>query len=83
MVGVGKLLDFQVPVLVALLFALIIAMPLAMVLFKGMRARVAEGIAVVDEKRRHDKGELRARLRGESPTPAAPPPPQGEPGDQG
>ncbi|NUS42893.1 MAG: DUF4229 domain-containing protein [Mycobacteriaceae bacterium] len=65
-VGVGRLVSVQVPLLVALLFALIIALPLAMVLFKGLRARVSGGIATVDERRRADRDQLRARLRGDA-----------------
>jgi hypothetical protein len=42
-------------------------MPLSLTLFKKLRARVNEDIAVVDEKRRQDKAQLRARLRGETP----------------
>ncbi len=63
--GVAYALDVDIPVVVALLFALIVAMPLSLVLFKKLRARVNEGIAAVDEKRRNDKANLRARMRGE------------------
>lgn len=65
-VGVAKLVEVDIPLVVAALFALIIAMPLSLTLFKRLRTRVNEDIAVVDEKRRHDKAQLRARLRGES-----------------
>jgi hypothetical protein len=41
-------------------------MPLSLTLFKKLRTRVNEDIAVVDEKRRKDKAQLRARLRGET-----------------
>ncbi|NEW25631.1 DUF4229 domain-containing protein [Nocardia cyriacigeorgica] len=67
----AKLIDVQIPLVVAALFALIIAMPLSLILFKGLRTKVNEDIAVVDERRRQDKAQLRARLRGD------------EPGDQG
>ncbi|TLF75437.1 DUF4229 domain-containing protein [Nocardia cyriacigeorgica] len=67
----ANLIDVQIPLVVAALFALIIAMPLSLVLFKGLRTKVNEDIAVVDERRRQDKAQLRARLRGD------------EPGDQG
>ena len=63
--GVGWLLGVAVPVLVALVFAVLIALPLSLVLFKSLRIRVNESIAAVDEKRRRDKAELRAKLRGE------------------
>lgn len=62
---VARLVSVQVPLVVAILFAIIIAMPLSLVLFKGLRARVNEDIAAVDERRRRDKAQLRARLRGE------------------
>lgn len=62
---VARLIRVDIPLIVAALFALIIAMPLSLTLFKKLRARVNEDIAVVDEKRRKDKAQLRARLRGE------------------
>ncbi|MFI5780372.1 DUF4229 domain-containing protein [Nocardia sp. NPDC051570] len=61
----SRLLKVDIPLIVALLFALIVAMPLSLVLFKRLRGRVNADIAVVDEKRRNDKAQLRARLRGE------------------
>ncbi|WP_236566839.1 DUF4229 domain-containing protein [Nocardia sp. CY41] len=61
------LVGVDIPVVVAALFALIIAMPLSLTLFKRLRAKVNEDIALVDERRRRDKAELRARLRGDEP----------------
>ncbi len=61
----ARLVSVEVPLIVAVLFALIIAMPLSLTLFKKLRAKVNEDIAVVDEKRRKDKAQLRARLRGD------------------
>ncbi|MCP2299016.1 Protein of unknown function (DUF4229) [Nocardia amikacinitolerans] len=61
----ARLISVEIPIIVAALFALIIAMPLSLTLFKKLRAKVNEDIAVVDEKRRRDKAQLRARLRGE------------------
>jgi hypothetical protein len=63
--GIGELVHVRVPLLVAMLFALVIALPLSLFVFKSLRGRVAEGIAAVDEHRRQDKAALRARLRGE------------------
>ncbi|WP_028477106.1 DUF4229 domain-containing protein [Nocardia sp. CNY236] len=57
----------EVPLVVAVLLALIIAMPLSLTLFKGLRTRVNEDIAVIDERRRSDKARLRAQLRGVDP----------------
>jgi hypothetical protein len=62
---VAHVVNVDIPLIVALLFALVVAMPLSLVLFKRLRARVNEDIAAVDEKRRNDKANLRARLRGE------------------
>lgn len=64
-VGVAKLIGVEVPIIVAALFALIVAMPLSLTLFKKLRMKVNEDIAVVDERRRQDKAQLRARLRGD------------------
>ncbi|WP_280269607.1 DUF4229 domain-containing protein [Nocardia wallacei] len=66
-VVLARLLAVDIPLIVALLFALIIAMPLSLVLFKRLRARVNQDIAAVDEKRRTDKAQLRARMRGDDP----------------
>ncbi|MBJ8347904.1 DUF4229 domain-containing protein [Antrihabitans sp. YC2-6] len=66
--GIGKIVDVEIPGLVALIFAIVIALPLSMVLFAGLRRRVNESIAAVDERRRRDKADLRAKLRGEDRT---------------
>jgi Protein of unknown function (DUF4229) len=62
--GVAAIVGVAIPLLVALIFAVVIALPLSLVLFKTLRIRVNEAIADVDEKRRRDKADLRARLRG-------------------
>lgn len=64
-VGVAKLVQVDVPLIVAALFALLIAMPLSMTLLKGLRTKVNQDIAAVDAKRRKDKEALRSRLRGD------------------
>lgn len=64
-VGVAKLIGVEVPIIVAALFALIVAMPLSLTLFKKLRTQVNADIAVVDARRREDKAQLRARLRGD------------------
>jgi hypothetical protein len=64
----GRLLgvhDF--PLVVALLFALVIAMPLGIWLFSPLRRRATAGLEVATERRRRDREQLRARLRGEAP----------------
>jgi Protein of unknown function (DUF4229) len=65
----GRLLgvhDF--PLVVALLFALVIAMPLGIWLFSPLRRRATAGLEVATERRRRDREQLRARLRGEAPS---------------
>lgn len=56
----------EIPLLVAALFAVLIALPLSLVLFAPLRRRVNEGIASVDERRRTTRADLESRLRGES-----------------
>jgi Protein of unknown function (DUF4229) len=66
--GAGRLLGVhEFPLIVALLFALVIAMPLGIWLFGPLRRRATEGIEVATERRRRDREQLRARLRGEAP----------------
>ena len=64
-VGVSELVGAPVPLLVALIFAVIIALPLSLVLFKTLRVRLNEQIAAVDERRRKDRDDLRSKLRGD------------------
>lgn len=64
-IGVAALIGVEVPIIVAALFALLVAMPLSLTLFKSLRTKVNEDIAVVDARRRQDKAQLRARLRGD------------------
>src|SRR4051812_31614671 len=56
-----------VPVLVAGLGGLILALPLSMVLFRGLRARWDAALATAQERRSTERAALRARLRGEPP----------------
>ncbi|WP_234974182.1 DUF4229 domain-containing protein [Williamsia sterculiae] len=65
--GLGKAVGVTVPLLVAILFGLVIALPVGMVAFKKPRARVNEAIAEVDESRRTKRADLEARLRGGEP----------------
>ncbi|MBL1075665.1 DUF4229 domain-containing protein [Nocardia sp. 2] len=64
-VGVAKLAGVTVPIIVALLFGLLIAMPLSLVLFKKLRTQVNKDIAAVDAKRRGDREQLMKRLQGD------------------
>ncbi|WP_137873581.1 DUF4229 domain-containing protein [Rhodococcus sp. Q] len=63
--GVSSLVGAQIPLLVAAIFAVIIAMPLSLVLFKKLRTQVNEQISAVDAQRRQDRDELRSKLRGD------------------
>jgi len=64
--GAGHLLGLrEFPLAVALLLALVIALPLGIWIFAPLRRRATAGIAVVDERRRKDRAQLQARLRGE------------------
>jgi hypothetical protein len=63
--GVSSLLGAPVPLIVALLVALVAQLPLSLVLFNGLRKRVNAGIVVVDARRRSEKERLHARLSGE------------------
>ncbi len=62
----AKLFDVDVPLLVAGMFAIVIAMPLSTFVFPSLRKRVVADIVEVDKQRSRDKAELRARLRGDS-----------------
>lgn len=61
----GKVAGAEVPLLVAALFAVLIALPLSLLLFAKLRKRVNVGIAAVDAQRRTDRDDLRAKLRGD------------------
>lgn len=60
------------PFLVALLIGLIVALPLSMVLFRGLRSRVDTALSESRGRRSRERSALRARLRGEGDRPAAP-----------
>jgi hypothetical protein len=58
----------EFPLVVAMLFAIVISLPLGIWLLAPFRRRATAGIAEVDERRRHDREQLQARLRGEDPS---------------
>jgi hypothetical protein len=65
--GVARLLGLtQFPMVVAVLFALIIAMPLGIWLFSPLRRRATAALATAGGRRRAEREQLRARLRGEA-----------------
>src|SRR3954454_21276168 len=75
--GVGHLLGVRdFPLVVAILFALVIALPVGIWLFAPLRRRATASIAVIDERRRKDREQLQARLRGEETTSGDEPPTQ-------
>ncbi|HET9254813.1 MAG TPA: DUF4229 domain-containing protein [Pseudonocardiaceae bacterium] len=55
-----------VPLPVAILLALVVALPLSMVLLGSLRSRVSAGLAVAGARRRAERDRLRRQLRGES-----------------
>ncbi|EUA22465.1 hypothetical protein I552_6956 [Mycobacterium xenopi 3993] len=57
----------EFPVVVAVLFALVLGMPLGIWIFGALRRRATAGLATVGERRRRDREQLRARLRGDVP----------------
>ena len=59
----------EFPLVVALLFAIVVALPLGIWVFAPLRRKATASIAVFDERRRTDREQLRARLRGEDSPP--------------
>ncbi|CAN5171013.1 hypothetical protein BH11ACT6_BH11ACT6_13630 [soil metagenome] len=55
----------EFPVVIAVLFAIVIALPLGIWVFAPLRRRATASIAAVDERRRRDRDQLQSRLRGE------------------
>jgi len=55
------------PIYIALAFAIVIALPLGIWVFTPLRRRATASIAAFDERRRSEREQLQARLRGESP----------------
>ena len=64
--GIARALGVtQFPIVVAVLFALIIAMPLGFWVFSPLRRRATASLALAGERRRRERRQLRARLYGE------------------
>lgn len=59
------LLLVGVPLLVAVLLAVVVALPLSMVLLGSLQQRVNAGLAVLAQRRRAQRDQLRRQLRGE------------------
>lgn len=67
--GAAHLLGIvEFPLVVALLFAIVLALPLGIWVFAPLRRRATASIAEFDERRRTDREQLRARLRGDDPS---------------
>jgi hypothetical protein len=63
--AVGSLVVGEFPLVIALLFAIIVALPLGIWAFAPLRRRATASIAAFDERRRTERAQLRARLRGD------------------
>ena len=55
----------KVPLLVALLVALVAAVPLSLLVFRGLRTELNQALAAAGQRRGAQKKRLRAQLRGE------------------
>jgi len=64
----GLLALTGVPGILAVLIGLVVALPLSMVLFRGLRTRLDTAVAVAGERRSVERDALRARLRGDDPS---------------
>lgn len=60
------------PFVIALLVGLIVALPLSMVLFRGLRSRLDAALSESRSRRSRERSALRARLRSEGEHPASP-----------
>lgn len=66
--GAARVLGVQdFPPIIALLLALVVALPLGMWVFSPLRRRASDSLVVAGERRRQDREQLQARLRGETP----------------
>jgi ABC-type bacteriocin/lantibiotic exporter with double-glycine peptidase domain len=66
----GVLVLVGLPLLLGLIIALIVALPLSLLLFRPLRARVNRELAAAGAGRRAQKERLRAELRGDPASPA-------------
>lgn len=63
--GLGALIGIRdFPVVIALLFAIVIALPLGIWVFSPLRRRATASMAAIGERRRRDREQLQSRLRG-------------------
>jgi hypothetical protein len=79
----GLLVLAGVPLLIAVMVGLIVALPLSMVLFRGLRGRLDAALARTRERRSAERAALRGRLRGDAePAPPDPSPRAGDDSDE-
>ena len=62
----GLLVLAGVPLVLAILIGVVAALPLSMLLLRGLRKRMDAGVAAVQERRTAQREVLRARLRGDN-----------------
>jgi hypothetical protein len=65
-IALTAVLAFFMPLIVALLFAIIVQLPLAWLLFSGPRARVNDAMAQASARRRAERARLQSALSGET-----------------
>lgn len=63
-IAIGLLVGVKVWIVAALAFAVVIAIPLGMVVFKSLRLKVNAQIAEIDADRAARKADLQSRLSG-------------------
>jgi Flp pilus assembly protein TadB len=78
-IALTALLAFFMPLIVALLFAIIVQLPLSWLLFSTPRSRVNDALAVSTARRRQERERLQAALSGEPAPPGGPARPGGPP----
>ncbi|MBB1035987.1 MAG: DUF4229 domain-containing protein [Dietzia sp.] len=61
-IGIGRLAGVDVPVLVAAILSVVVALPLSMILFTRLRAEINSDISAVDADRRAKREDLRRRM---------------------
>jgi ABC-type bacteriocin/lantibiotic exporter with double-glycine peptidase domain len=61
----------EFPLVLAVLFAIVIALPLGIWVFSPLRRKATASIAAADERRRADREQLRSRLQGSDGPPEA------------
>ncbi|MET9328321.1 DUF4229 domain-containing protein [Tsukamurella sp. NPDC003166] len=62
--GIGRLFMDDVPLVIVFLFALVVALPVSMVVGKGLRDRVNRSVSVIDAARKQKRDDFRRRLQG-------------------